>query len=112
MSDSVQNDGSLKVQFTQQKKLCWKCTHPQAIQNIDEFISSSEQIWRDVTLHHLLTSGCSAVNVMLHFSKSVQMNELIHILDGLKVSKSSTNVHFGVNFSFKCAELTVLISRI
>ncbi len=24
----------------------WKCNHPQAIEDVDEFISSSEQIWR------------------------------------------------------------------
>ncbi len=34
-------------------KICWKITHPQAIQV--EFVSSSEQIWRNVALHHLLT---------------------------------------------------------
>ncbi len=28
--------------------------HPQAMQDIDEFVSSSEQIWRNVALHHLL----------------------------------------------------------
>ncbi len=32
------------------------------IQDIDEFVSSSEQIWRNVALHHLLTNGSSAVN--------------------------------------------------
>ncbi len=33
-----------------------------AIQDVDEFVSSSEQIWRNLALHHLLTSVCSAVN--------------------------------------------------
>ncbi len=28
-------------------KICLKCTHPQAIQDLDEFVSSSEQIWRN-----------------------------------------------------------------
>ncbi len=32
------------------------------IQDVDEFVSSSEQICRNVALHHFLTSGCSAVN--------------------------------------------------
>ncbi len=43
-------------------KMCWKCTHPQAIQDVDEFVSSSEQIWRNVAFPHLLISGSSAVN--------------------------------------------------
>ncbi len=43
-------------------KMFLKCTHPQAIQNIDEFVSSSEQIWRNVALHHLLIDRSSAVN--------------------------------------------------
>ncbi len=42
--------------------ICWQCTHPQAIQDEDEFVSSREQIWRNVALHHLLTNGSSAVN--------------------------------------------------
>ncbi len=42
--------------------ICWQCTHPQAIQDEDEFVSSWEQIWRNVALHHLLTNGSSAVN--------------------------------------------------
>ncbi len=43
-------------------KICWKCVHPQAIQDVDEFVSSSEQIWRNLALHHLLTNGSIAVN--------------------------------------------------
>ncbi len=39
-----------------------KFAHPQAIQDVDEFISSSEQIWRNLALHHLPTNGSSAVN--------------------------------------------------
>ncbi len=34
-------------------KNCWK--HIQAIQDVDEFVSSWEQIWRNLALHHLLT---------------------------------------------------------
>ncbi len=44
-------------------KICWKCTHPQAIQNVDEFVSLSEQIWRNLVL---LTSGSYAVNGSKH----------------------------------------------
>lgn len=38
-------------------KICWECTHPQIIQDVDEFISLSEQIWRNLALHYLLTNG-------------------------------------------------------
>ncbi len=34
-------------------KNCWK--HIQAIQDVDEFVSSREQSWRNLALHHLLT---------------------------------------------------------
>ncbi len=43
-------------------KICLKCTQPQAIQDVDEFVSSSEQIWRNVVLLHLLSNESSAVN--------------------------------------------------
>ncbi len=33
-----------------------KCIYPYAIQDVDEFVSSSEQIWRNEASHHLLTS--------------------------------------------------------
>ncbi len=39
--------------------------NPQVIQDINEFISSLEQIWEnllEIALHHLLTNGSSAVN--------------------------------------------------
>ncbi len=36
--------------------------YSQAIQDIDEFVSLWEQIWRNVALHHLLTSVSSEVN--------------------------------------------------
>ncbi len=37
-------------------------THLQAIQDVDKFVSSSEEIWGNSVLHHLLTNGSSAVN--------------------------------------------------
>ncbi len=37
-------------------KICCKFTLPQAIQDVDELVSSSEQIWRNLALHHLLTN--------------------------------------------------------
>ncbi len=36
--------------------------YPQVIQDVDEFVSSSEQIWINLAFHHLLTNGSSAVN--------------------------------------------------
>ncbi len=38
------------------KHVKWKCTHSQAIQDVDEFVCSSEQIWYNLSLHHLLCS--------------------------------------------------------
>ncbi len=32
------------------------------MQDVDEFVSLSEQIWRNLALHHLLTIGSFAVN--------------------------------------------------
>ncbi len=42
-------------------KICFKCTPPQTIQDVDEFLSSSEQIWRNLALQQLLTNA-TAVN--------------------------------------------------
>ncbi len=33
-----------------------------AFQDVDEFVSTPEQILRSVALHHLITNGSSAVN--------------------------------------------------
>ncbi len=30
--------------------ICWHFTHPQAIRDVDEFVSSSEQIWESEKL--------------------------------------------------------------
>ncbi len=46
----------LKEQF-----ICWKCTHTRAIQDVDEFDSSSDQK-KCGALNHLLSNGSSAVN--------------------------------------------------
>ncbi len=35
---------------------------PLGLTDVDEFVSSSEQIWRNLAVHHLLTNGSSAVN--------------------------------------------------
>jgi len=47
-------------------KICWTFTDPQAIQDVDEFVSFPEKIWRNWILHYLLTSGSSAVNGCRH----------------------------------------------
>ncbi len=39
-----------------------KMYSPLAIQDVDEFVSSLEQIWRKLALHPLLTNGSSSVN--------------------------------------------------
>ncbi len=41
-------------------KSCWKYTHPEAIKDLDEFISRTDL--EKFALHHLLTDGSSAVN--------------------------------------------------
>ncbi len=43
-------------------KICWRWSHPHAIQDVDKFVSSSEKIWRNLVSLHLLTNGSSAVN--------------------------------------------------
>ncbi len=43
-------------------KTCRKCSYPQAIQDEDEFVSSLEQIWRNVYITCSCTNGSSAVN--------------------------------------------------
>ncbi len=35
---------------------------PRAVQDADQFVCSSEQIWKNSALYHLLTNGSSAVN--------------------------------------------------
>ncbi len=42
--------------------ICSKCTHPQVIQDVGEFVFTSEQIWRNVALYHLFTNGSFAVS--------------------------------------------------
>ncbi len=52
----------LKINFegiVHAENTIWWFTHPQAIQ--DGFVSSSEQIWRNLTLHHVLPNRPSAV---------------------------------------------------
>ncbi len=43
-------------------KICWKFTHLQAIQDVDEYGSSLEQTWKNVALHNVLANRSSAVN--------------------------------------------------
>ncbi len=63
----ITSSGDLKCSFS-----CWnfQCEHTNHTKNGVElcinwdatFVSSSEQIWRNLALHHLFTSGSSAVN--------------------------------------------------
>ncbi len=62
-------------------------THPQFIQDVDEFVSSSEQIWRNLALYHLLTNGSSAVNGCRQNECFLQINSFsLHkmLIDGLE----------------------------
>ncbi len=43
-------------------KIGYKYTHPRAIRDVDKLVYSSKQIWTNVALHQLLTSGAIAVN--------------------------------------------------
>ncbi len=52
-------------------------THPQFIQDVDEFVSSSEQIWRNLALYHLLTNGSSAVNGCRQNECFLQINSFV-----------------------------------
>ncbi len=52
----------IKVTVHPKFKIYWKCIHPQVIQELDELLSVSEQIWGNLALHHLLASLSSAVN--------------------------------------------------
>ncbi len=52
----------LKERFTQKWQTSWKCTHSQALPDVDEFVSSLKHIRKNAALHHLLTNGSSAVN--------------------------------------------------
>ncbi len=54
------NNEVLKGLVNPKMNICWIYSH--SIQNVDEFVSSWEQILRNVALHHLLTDGSSAVN--------------------------------------------------
>ncbi len=44
------------------KGIVKEISHPQAIQDVDEVVSSLQQVWRNLALNHLLTNGSSAVN--------------------------------------------------
>ncbi len=43
---------------------------PQAIRDADEFVSSLEQIWRSLALHHFLTNRSCAVIGAFKFSQN------------------------------------------
>ncbi len=49
-------------EFTLKLTFAENVTHPQAVRDVDELVFSSEQIWRNLALHHLLTNGSSTMN--------------------------------------------------
>ncbi len=51
----------LKEKFTKKEKICLNVLTFRP-SKMCEFVSSSEQIWRNVSFHHLLKNGSSAVN--------------------------------------------------
>ncbi len=76
-------------------EISWKCTHPQSIQAVDEFVSWLEQIWGNVAFHHLLSNGSSAVNGcrqnkspnswLKHHNNPHHSSPAIHVLWGQKL---------------------------
>ncbi len=54
-------------------EICLKFTQPQDIKDVGEFVSSSEQIWINLALHHLTNNGSSAVNGC-HQNESINHN--------------------------------------
>ncbi len=49
-----------------------------------------------------------ASDVKLHFSKLFWLKKQTHLLDGLRVSTFSANLHFGVNYFFNVSTFTKL----
>ncbi len=64
---------------------------PNAIQDVDEFVSSSEQIWRNLALHHLLSNGSSTVNGCRQNESKCNIT-IIHKWAYLHYSSPSINV--------------------
>ncbi len=51
----------LKDRFTQKWRFA-ENVYTLRSKDVDEFVFSQEQIWRNLALHHLLTNGSPAVN--------------------------------------------------
>ncbi len=49
----------IKVIVHPNMKFGWIFTYLQVVQDVDEFVSSLEQIWRNLALYHLLTNESS-----------------------------------------------------
>ncbi len=58
---TIMADSPKMIEWFTQK---WKFAENllQIIQEVDEYVFSSKQIWRNLALHHLLTNGSSAVS--------------------------------------------------
>ncbi len=81
--------------------------NPQVIQDINEFISSLEQIWEnllEIALHHLLTNGSSAVNGWIQtFDQNVTV---IHMTPVHQLTSCETKLHLYIKaFNFKSSLL-------
>ncbi len=64
----------------------WKYTSSQAFQVVEEFLSSSEQIWRNWALHHLLTNT-------LQWMNRCRQNESKQPIKNITVIHNTTEVH-------------------
>ncbi len=63
--------------------ICWKCAHPQAIQDVDEFFYFIGIDLEKLALHHLLTNGSIAVNgCRQNASKSTPLKSTINGFNG------------------------------
>ncbi len=68
-------------------------TLPRAIQDVEEFVSSWDQIWRNIALHYLLTNGSSAVNgCRQNESKQLIKNITITFASNPRDCSASVNV--------------------
>ncbi len=80
--------GSLRQRWKQKwivdpkVKICWKCTHPQAIQDVDEFVSSSKQKQEKFSITSLTSSavnGCHQNESLNSWWKHHNNPQVIHV---------------------------------
>lgn len=81
-------------------KMCWKSTHPQVIQDEEEYVSILKQIERNSALHHLL---CSEWVPSEGESKQLIKTLIIHTTI---VQKLTSNGFFWLKYSNRGSHLT------